>query len=215
MLRCRKASQPGFLQSSHRRWEFQEFLTIHVCAQQTIVGKSLSLTLHFVFWDGLSDSPSWPWTPDPLVSTSQGGDHVTPGLTLLVSCVHMWVGTDVGHLLQSPSMVLLETGSLSEAYRFSWTDWPSSPRGPPLSPSTTRFIGTLGFSNVEFWGLNSGLSVCWVGYRYALWELFKCGVLGAGFRSECLLGNTSLTETFIFLASLLILDFWPQMTYFL
>lgn len=192
-----KASQPWLAvqqPGGGNSWKLGKGSLSPMCAEQTIVG-------HFS-----------PILAPPSTSFSEIGSQVVlAGLELLTFClhlprvailwhqafnclclpvssVHMWVGIDVGCLLQSRSAIFFETDSLFEADRLSCTGWPANP-GALLSPSA-GFIGVhcVGFSKVSS-GDWTGLSVC--------------------------MGNTFLKEKFIFLAPLLILAFWTQMTYFL
>lgn len=175
--------QPG----GGNSWKLGKGSLSPMCAEQTIVGHSLLFSpLHFIFWvlAGLELLTFCIHLPRVAILWHQAFNY----LRLLVSSVHMWVGIDVGCLLQSRSAIFFETGSLFEAYRLSCTGWPANP-GALLSPSA-GFIGVhcVGFSKVSS-GDWTGLSVC--------------------------MGNTFLKEKFIFLTPLLILAFWTQMTYFL
>lgn len=78
------AEQPG----GGNSWKLGKGFLSPMCAEQTIVGHSLLfLPLHFIFWDRLSRSPSWPWTPDLSVFTSQGWRSCDTKLLLTYVCL--------------------------------------------------------------------------------------------------------------------------------
>lgn len=78
------AEQPG----GGNSWKLGKGSLSPMCAEQTIVGHSLLfLPLHFIFWDRLSRSPSWPWTPDLSVFTSQGWRSCDTKLLLTYVCL--------------------------------------------------------------------------------------------------------------------------------
>lgn len=180
--------QPG----GGNSWKLGKGSLSPMCAEQTIVGHSLLFSPSTSFSEkgsqvvlaGLELLTFCLHLPRVAILWHQAFNY----LCLPVSSVHMWVGIDVGCLLQSRSAIFFETDSLFEADRLSCTGWPAN-RGALLSPSA-GFMGVhcVGFSKVSSGGW-TGLSVC--------------------------MGNTFLKEKFIFLAPLLILAFWTQMIYFL
>lgn len=182
------AEQPGRGNS----WKLGKGSLSPMCAEQTIVGHSLLfLPLHFIFWERLSGSPSWPWTPDPSVSTSQGWWSYNTKLLITYICLFR-VRTCELELMPgvffnlAPRYSLRQAPSLKLLLELDWLA--SKSQGPPLSQHWVYVCAMCGLSKASS-GDCTDLSVC--------------------------TGNTFLKEIFIFLAPLLILAFWTQMSYFL
>lgn len=180
------AEQPG----GGNSWKLGKGSLSPMCAEQTTVGHSLLFSpLHFIYWDRLS--------------------LVLAGLERLILLSPLpWVTImwqQSFHLLMSACFECAHASwnwyrvssiSLRDILWDRLSPWSSQielgwlaskSQDPPLSQHWVLGVHCVGFSKVSS-GDCIGLSC---------------------------MGNTFLKETFIFLAPLLVLAFWPQMNYFL